>query len=487
MITPNSLAIIGGGITGLSAAFYAVRRKPDVHVTVYEASERLGGVLRTVQREGFLIEQSADSFLATDDMPWARKLVIDAGLESELIGTQPGARRALVLFRKRLHAVPTGFMLMAPARIAPVLWSRLLTWRGKLRLAREPLVPRREDPDREESLAEFAIRRVGREAFERLVQPLAAGIYAADPTQLSVDAALPQFVEMEREFGSLSQGLRQRNRDAEGISGARYAKFVTLRRGLSQLASTLVTHLEAAGVSVECDMMVDKIDHEPSGRWRVSAGLKSHHHDAVIITTPPATAARMLEVFDPYAAASLATIPSTSLAVVCLGYDLRQLGRWPQASGFVVPHVESTELIAASFASQKFPHRAPVDRALIRVFLGGATNPEIVNRDNDALFQIAHQALQPILCIKGSYQLATCARWIDASPQYHLGHHECVRSIEQQIARHPRLAVAGNSYHGVGLPQCVRSAREALRGLESWRAVPTTQVPGVLNKLQSGE
>ncbi|MEM8681770.1 MAG: protoporphyrinogen oxidase, partial [Planctomycetota bacterium] len=343
----ESLAIVGGGITGLSAAYYAKRANPQLEITVVEAADRLGGVVQTVHREGYCIEQSADSFLATPEMPWARQLVADLGLEDQLIGTRPEARRALVLFRRRLHPVPTGFNLMGTTKSFPIWRSSLLSWKGKWRLLQEPRVPKRSPADREESLAAFATRRVGQEAYERLVQPLSAGIYAADPTQLSVDAALPQFVEMEQAFGSLAKGLAQRNRDAPSVSGARYSKFLSLRKGLGPLVERLVTRLQDMGVKLETQLTVTQID-RPS-RWRVSAGLKSQHADALILACPPKPIRAMIGGLDPTLAELLESIPSATLAIVCLAYERGQLETWPSASGFVVPAVESKGLIATSF------------------------------------------------------------------------------------------------------------------------------------------
>ena len=461
MTPPTSLAIIGAGITGLSAAFYAKRRLPDLRVTIFDAADRVGGVLQTVRRDGFLLEQSADSFLATDEMPWARQLIDDLGLSDQLISVKPESRRALVARKGRLYPVPSGFNLLAPSRVGPILRSRLLSWPGKLRLLREAKIPPRVEPNTEESLEAFAVRRVGREAFERLVQPLVAGIYAADPTLLSIDAALPKFVAMERNHGSLTRALRQLPRD-RGVSGARYSKFLTLRDGLAQLTGALGEQLSGRDVEFERNMSIDALSREPNSRWRIAAGLKSWHADALIVATPAAAAARLLRPVDGALSDTLHEILSTQLAIVCLTYKNSKLGRLPIASGFVVPALESSPVIAVSFSSRKFEGRAPNGYALMRVFLGGAASPGVLQNDDHQLQNLAHEYLTRYLRITGDYELATTIRWHDSSPQYHLGHQTRVSAIRTAAQTLPGFALAGNYLAGVGLPQCVRSGMEAL-------------------------
>ncbi|HWA99429.1 MAG TPA: protoporphyrinogen oxidase [Pirellulales bacterium] len=459
------IAVIGGGISGLAAAHRLVELDPRLELTLFEASDRLGGVLQTERRDGYLIERSADNFIT--NVPWAIDLCRRLGLSDDLLPTRAADRRAFVVRRGRLYPVPEGFTLMAPTRIAPLVTTPLLSVRGKLRLLAEALVPRRPDAGTDESLASFVTRRFGRETFQRLVQPLVGGIYTADAEQLSLAATLPRFLEMEREHGSLIRAmLRQRkSRSASGAgeSGARYSLFTAPREGMSMLIDALVARLPAA--TARCNTPVAELG-LVEGRWSIAGAVELF--DAVILATPAPVAARQLAAVAPELSTELAQIAYAGSAVVVLGYRQEQFARPLAGFGFVVPEIERRDILAVSYSSQKYEGRAPEGRALLRVFIGGATRPELIDRPDHELQRIAERELGELLGVRGAPELVEVVRWHGAMPQYHLGHIERLARIQRLAAALPGLALAGNAYQGVGIPHCVHSGEAAAERMARW-------------------
>ena len=466
------LAVIGGGISGLTAAYRLTQLLPQAHIELFEADERLGGVLHTHRDDRLLIEYGADSFLA--NLPAAVDLCRELGLGDEIIPTNETPRRALVLHEGKLHRVPEGFVQMQPGRYGPMLSTRLLSWRGKLRLLAErwissPAALTEESFD--ESVASFATRRLGREVFERMVQPLLAGIYTADPYQLSVAATMPTVIESERKHGSLRRArLAQRKKagknDASG-SGARYGRFVTLRDGLASLIETLADRLSSA--SVQLNSPIDRVAQTSGDRWMVSlsGGAEVSPFDGVIVALPAPHAGQILVAADSELSDSLQAIPYASSAVVCLVYRRDQISDPLEGFGMVVPTVEARQIVAASFSSLKFPGRAATDQVLIRVFVGGALQAELLDRTDAEILNLAEAELSEILGIRGEPLRADLVRWQQKMPQYHVGHVQLVDRIEGLVGKQPGLELAGNAYRGVGIPQCVLSGDSAARRLAS--------------------
>ena len=455
---PRRIAVIGGGISGLAAAHRLVELQPSSEVTLFEASDRVGGILETKRRDGYLIEQSADMFTTKD--PWALDLCRRVGLEDQLLNTTEAYRRAFVVHRNKLVPVPEGFTLMSPAKMLPVLRTPLLSWRGKARLAWERFVARRRG-DTDESLHDFAVRRLGQEVYERLVQPLIGGIYTADPTKLSMQAAMPEFVAMEQEFGSLTRGVREKaaSTKREG-TGARYGMFLGLRDGMSSLIAAIERHLPPACVRLNSPItrLQRREDH-----WRLELGDESRHldYDAVILATRAPRAAALLRHVDSRLADELANIAYASAVVPVFGFRRDQIDHPLDGFGFVVPFVEQRRILSASFTSVKFVGRAPNDSVLLRVFIGGACQDHLVGLPDDELYDIALGELAELLGVRGEPQVREIVRWQDAMPQYHLGHLDRVATIEKLTADLPAFALAGNAYRGVGIPFCVRSGELA--------------------------
>ncbi|MBC7856235.1 MAG: protoporphyrinogen oxidase [Pirellulaceae bacterium] len=460
------IAIIGGGITGLAAAHRLLERSPAAQVTLFEASGRLGGVLLTERRDGYLMERSADMFTTRE--PWALDLCRRVGIDGELIETNKQHRRAFVVHKGKLVPVPEGFTLMRPAKVWPILKTPLLSPLGKLRLAWEYFTPRKNDTA-DESLESFATRRFGREAFDRLIQPLIGGIYTADPSLLSMQATLPQFVEMERKAGSLIAGVRSHGSGVSGQkavgsrqeSGARYGMFLTPREGMQRLVDGVAAKLPA-GV-VRLNAKVEQLKRSAEGRkWRLQIATEEpQEFDAVILAAPSSISGKLLESFDSELAGLVGSIPQAGCNVALLGYRREQIAHPLDGFGFVVPTIEKRKIIAGSFSSVKFPGRAPDGKVLLRVFIGGALQPELLSLSDAETTTLVLDELRDLLGVRGEPEFCEIAPWHGAMPQYHVGHLDKVRQIEERVAAIPGLALAGNSYHGVGVPFCIHDGEQA--------------------------
>ncbi|MBI1246543.1 protoporphyrinogen oxidase [bacterium] len=451
------VAVIGGGITGLAAAHRLQELDPVCEIHLFEASDRLGGVLQTTQTEdGYLLENSADNFIT--NVPDALELCRRLGMEDELLPTNEALRKAYVVRRGELFPVPEGFVLMAPSKIWSILTTPILSWGGKLRLAREYFVPKRNEPT-DESLASFVTRRMGQEVYDRLVQPLIGGIYTADPLKLSVQATLRQFVEMERKYGSLIKGMRNRDKaeQQQSHSGARYSMFVAPRLGMEQIVQRLAERLSHQ--SIHLNSPVQSIRNNAEG-WQVESNDMSQTFDAVIVALPAPQAAEALHEFESLAD-GLRTIPYAGCSVAILAVDQKQIKRPVAGFGFVVPEIENRRILAGSFSNAKFPGRAPSDKVVIRVFVGGACHPELADLSDDQLKEIVLDELGDLIGLEGEPEKFLVTRWMGKMPQYHLGHLDRVAKLEAEASELPGLELAGNAYRGVGVPQCVQSGEKA--------------------------
>lgn len=466
---PRRVAVLGGGIAGLAAAHRLAELRPNWRLCLFEAGSRLGGVLSTVHRDGFQVEQSADNFITT--LPWGLDLCRQLGLTEQLTQTNPAHPRTFVVRGGRLYVLPEGFLMMAPTRLWPLAVTPILSPLGKLRAAMEYFIPPRKD-DGDESMANFVRRRLGRETFERLVEPLVSAVYAADMERLSLLATLPRFREMERQHGSLIRAMQdqiRRRPQARAESGARYSMFVTLRDGLSTLVDALAARLPAG--SVRLNSPVERIQ-RCGARWRValagqgaaaSSGESDspEDFDAVIVATPSHVAARLLATVDAALGADLAKIEHSGTAIVSLGYGREQVAHPLDGMGAVVPSIERSPILACSFSSQKYPHRSPEGKLLLRVFVGGTRQPELAEMPAAELLPLVLRHVEPLLGIRGQPVFCDVAHWPRTMPQYHVGHRELVAGIEQRVGLLQGLELAGNAYHGVGVPDCIHGGQQA--------------------------
>ncbi len=420
-----------------------------------------------MQKDGFQVEQSADNFITT--VPWGVDLCRRLGLAGQLVSTNAEHRRTFVVHRGRLCPLPDGFLMMAPTRLWPLALTPILGPLGKLRAALEYFIPPRRD-DADESMAAFVRRRLGRQAFDRLVEPLVGAIYAADLEKLSVLATLPRFRQMERDFGSLIRAMRRQRKDRPttgGESGARYSMFVTLAGGLSSLIEAIAARLPPGTVRLNTPVTRIERGESESGTWRifcegaVEVGDLPATFDALILAVPSPVAAGLLRPIDAALAADLASIAHSGTAVVSLGFEAAQIGHPMDGMGAVVPAVERSPLLAVSFSSRKYGHRSPEGKTLLRAFVGGARRPDLAEMDDPQLVPLVLEHLRRLLQIRGEPCFCDVAHWLRAMPQYHVGHRERIARIEARAAALPNLALAGNAYHGVGIPDCIHGGESA--------------------------
>ena len=452
------VVIIGGGISGLAAAHRLLELGLDQHqITLLEASSRLGGIIQTEQRAGFVLERGPDSFIS--EKPEAVSLAKRLGIESRLIQTNEEFRRSFIVRNGRLRPVPDGFQLLAPSRIWPFISTDIFSVPGKLRMAVDLLLPRQNGKE-DESLASFVRRRLGREALERMAQPMVGGIYTADPETLSLRATLPRFLDMEQRHRSLILAMmRQGRAQKTGTSGARYSLFLSFDGGMEVLVSALTRAI--AGINLNTRVETISGDRD---RWLINTNSGSSiEADAVCLALPAYVAAKLLENVNPRLASQLNRITYASTATINFAYPRAAIQHPLNGFGFVVPFIEKRSLIACTFSSVKFSGRAPEDHVLLRAFAGGALQPEIFALDD--LETRVEADLRELLGINQKPIFTETARWERSMPQYEVGHLDRVQAIEDAIRELPGLALAGNSYRGAGIPDCIRSGEAAAENL----------------------
>ena len=455
------IAIIGGGISGLSAAFSleeARRAGTSVEYVLFESSQRFGGVLLTEHVDGCLVEAGADSFLT--EKPWAADLCRRLGLGDQLIGSNDADRKTYILVRGRLVPLPDGLMFMVPTKIAPAVLSPLFSLGTKLRMARELFHPRREK-QADESVASLVARHYGNEMVDRVADPLLSGVYGGAASDLSVQAVLPRFLEMEARHGSLGRAMLAARKTAPpAAKSVARSLFTSLRSGMQQLVDGLLVRLPASALRL--NQTVQSLQLRDHG-WLVTSADQVHSFDTVIVATSMLAAATFLQPLSPDLATELRCIPYSSSITVTLGFDRSVRASLPPGFGFLVPRSEGKRVRAATFMHNKFPFRAPEDRALIRCFLGGTRDEPALQLSEAEILQTVRQELRDIIGLTAEPLFARVYKWTAAMAQYNVGHLERLGRIEDLRRQMPGLALAGNGYRGIGVPDCVRSGMEAAR------------------------
>ena len=454
------IAIIGGGISGLAAAYTLQELRhsgKDIEYVLYEASSRLGGVLRTERVDGCVVEAGPDSFIT--EKSWAVDFCRGIGLGGELIGSNDDRRKTYILNHGRLVEMPDGLMFMVPTKILPTGFSELFSWKTKVRMLRE-LAQSPRAADQDESVASFVERHYGSEVVDRLADPLLSGIYGGDAANLSVRAVLPRFVEMERTHGSLGRAMLARRKKSSKASVQAAPIFTSLKGGMQQLVEALVSRLSSG--SLLTGVNVQAIQSEAGG-WLVSAGMQSDHFDAVIVAVPAGAAANVVRFVSPGLSSQLGAIQYTSSITIALGYDREVRESLPPGFGFLVPRSERRQLLAATFVHKKFPCRAPDDRALLRCFFAGAIAEDLWASSDDQIADVARGELQQILGLRAAPLFVRVYRWKSAMAQYSVGHLERIERIGKMLQQTQGLALAGNAFRGIGIPDCIRSGQEAAR------------------------
>ncbi len=437
------VAIIGGGISGLTAAYELQLRGVSAHV--FEADSRLGGVIRTDRFDGWVIDGGPDALLV--QKPAAVALCRELGLADRLISTQQ-PRTAYVLREGSLVPLAQGSFLGFPVSVAALAMGSLFSWGGKIRMAAEIAIPRGDGQD--ESIASFVQRRFGSEAVDYLAEPLLAGIHAGDVDALSVAALFPRLVEAERQSGSVLRAIR-----ALRVTPSTQGAFVSLPGGVAELVETLAATLPSGAVTLSARVT----GLSSANGYTVETERESVNARGVIMCAPAYVTAELLRPIDPSLARLCEGVPYASTATVAFGYRRSQIAHPLNGTGFVVPRIEGSPLLAATWVTSKWPGRAPADCALVRGFLGGGRDPHRLDAPDDELIQTAREALTEILGIDGEPLITRLYRFPRQSPQYTVGHLDRVAAIEKRIAALPGLFVAGSGFRAIGIPDCIADAR----------------------------
>lgn len=467
------IVVIGAGISGLSAAHRLLALRPDADVIVLEASERAGGWIGSVERDGFVIERGADAILPQE--PAFYRLVDALGLRERLVRTRPDRHGAYVLRSGELARIPDGWSLLGPASLASLRDASVLSPASRLRVLGDLVVGRAAAP---ESLAAFARRRLGWEALERLGQPLASGIYGSDAESLGLSPTLPRFAKLEEEHGSVLRGLsveREQREAKEGTSGARYGMFVAFDRGMQVLIDALTQSLgerlrlgEGAVSLRRCDHGFDVV----TPRRTIAAG-------SVVVALPGPAASALVASLDGPLADALHAVPHASATTVTFAFDRAAVAHPLDAYGVIVPAVERRRILAMTWASEKWPHRAPEGQVLIRVFVAGpgegsATTEdvasELTERGDDAVTRTALRELRALLGVTGEPRFAIVSRFPRAMPRYLVHHEETRAAVAQRLEALPGLQLAGNALSGVGIPHAIASGHRAAEAIAGSRA-----------------
>lgn len=480
-MSPPEVLIVGGGIAGLATAYEL--HCLGVPFLLLESTSRAGGVILSEQIDGYTIDAGPEALLT--QKPDAIRLCEELGLSDRLVPTKL-PRVAFIQRGGMLHALPAASVLGIPTRAGPFIRTSLFSWLGKARMGLELFVPARRD-DADESIGSFMTRRFGAEATTFLAEPLLAGIHAGDVDRLSVRALFPRFVEAERAHGSLLRAFRlQAARHAPATAGAGRWRgkglFLSLPGGLSEMIRALVAAMPAS--SIRLNSPVARILASPSTgrdrdlsdsppfRLQLASG-EMFTARSLVLAAPAYVAGRLLREVDAELARLCEGVSYVSSATIVLAFPRAAVRHPLEGSGFVVPRSEGTGILAASWMSSKWPHRAPDDRVLLRAFVGGARDPNALEQSDAELVSLARTALGSVLGISGEPLLTRVYRWERSNPQHEVGHLARMAAIERGIADHPGLFVTGSGFRGTGIPDCIADGRATAGQAAEWLATCT--------------
>jgi oxygen-dependent protoporphyrinogen oxidase len=458
--------VIGGGIAGLSAGYYLQKKAHQqglqLDLSLLEAGQDWGGKITTDRHEGFVIEGGPDTFLATK--PAGVGLCRELGLEARLHGTNPDQRNTYVLHRGELEPLPDGLTMMIPTRFGPMIRTGLLSWLAKARMGLDFFLPP-QPLNGDESLGAFISRRLGRDAYERLIEPLMSGIYAGDGDKLSLKSTFPYLREMELEYGGLVKGalaIRRKRAKSSGTKqkGSR-SIFLTPRSGLAEIIEALVERLGDAGARLHTNAAVKRVTKLEDNYQVELMNGEVLPAAGVILATPAYVSGELLSGLNSQLGKDLQSIPYVSTATISLAYRESDLPRPLDGYGYVIPRREGRRALACTWTSTKFPHRAPDGYALVRVFVGRAGQEDDIPEDEAGLLAVAQEELLLTLGITAQPVYTRVYYWDKAMPQYNLGHPQRLVRIEAALEKLPGLALAGNGYRGIGIPDCIHSGEVA--------------------------
>lgn len=447
------VVIVGGGISGLSTAYYLSRR--GIPSTILESRPRLGGVILTEHLEGYTLEAGPDSFLSAK--PAALELIRELGLADQVIGSNDFSRKTYVWKRGRLLPLPDGMMMMVPTKIAPLLTTPLLGWSTKLRMGLELLrAPRGHDED--QSVAEFIAEHYGTEAVDYLAEPLLSGIYGGNPSELSVTSVLPRFVALAGRYGSLTRGVLAERAKAAANHAPPAPLFRTLKGGLEQMIEALAAAIQP--LAAVRQTRAETIERTEAG-FLIRAGGDWLEAESVVLACEAHSATALIKPVDGRLADLLATVPYSSSMTVSLGFNAKDLPLRPTGHGFLVPKKERRRLMACTWVGEKFPYRVPEDQAVARCFLGGVDDAGVLTESDEVVAEIVTRELAEIAGITARPRFVRVHRWPRAMAQYTVGHPQRLAEIQERTQAIRNFALAGNAYEGIGIPDCIRLGKRA--------------------------
>jgi len=465
----KKVAVIGGGISGLAAAYYLRKSNPDLEIQVFESESRCGGLLETVRGLNAMMECGPDAIF--NEKPWALELCREIGLEAELIPTRSENRRSFILTQKKLCPIPAGFYLTAPRSLKA--WFNLpgMSWLGKLRMLGDLFLPGRKDNE-DESVADFVRRRFGNETLEKLAQPMIAGVYTSRPENLSLLATFPQFREMEKKHGSIIRALAASG-GAQTASGPRYALFSSLKNGMGSLPEKLCALL---GDVICRSTPATRIENE-GGKWQINTPWSSYDADAICVAVPSYVAANLLREDCPGLSLQLDEIGHEPVSTINFLVSRNAVGHPLDGFGFVVPATEKSGLIGCSFSHQKFEGRAVHENhVLLRAFVGGAYGHLIFNKSDQEIVADVFSELKNILNITGEPIETLFRRYPRGMPQYEVGHLKKIDGLFKTAEFYPGLFLTGTAYRGIGIPDCVKSAKETAEKIASFLTASVSEL-----------
>lgn len=451
----HDVVIVGGGIAGLATLHYLIKgSRGSGSFVLLESRASMGGNILSEKCDGFLIEGGPDCFLASKY--WTIQLAEELGISRDLLPTQPALSKTFVLSGGRLHPLPQGLFLMVPTSFIPLAASGLFSWPGKIRMGLELFVPRRKNGS-DESLESFITRRLGREALETIAEPLIAGIHASVPERLSVRSAFPRFVEMEEKYGSLIRGMIQMKREALPPK-AGYSYFMSFKEGQGELITSLVSSLPSGCLRGESKVTKVEQNKQNEGYVIHLEAKEPLLTKAVILATPSYVSAELLGPLNADLSARLKEIPYASTATVNFGYAAGSITHPLKGYGFIVPRKEKRKIMACTWTSSKFAHRAPPGSALLRVFLGDKHYPDWLTMNDEDIYAVVLEELRDIMGLDASPALKKLYRWEKSMPQYVVGHEERILDIDKVVESYPGLFLTGSAYKGIGIGDCIRNA-----------------------------
>jgi oxygen-dependent protoporphyrinogen oxidase len=460
-VNPLRVTVIGAGVSGLACAErlteLAKKNNVPLELNILEAGKKAGGTLSTVEKDGFLMEEGPDCFIT--EKPAGIELVKRLEMEWQLMRTNADLKQSFILKEDKLHPIPEGFYLLAPSRLMPLMTTPLLSPLGKLRAAMEPFIRVRRDPQ-DESVGAFVRRRLGNEVLESLAQPLIGGVYNADPDDLSLNACMPRFKEMEVKYGSLLRAMAARRLDKQAqVSGARYSLFVTLQKGMQSLTDALVRNIPVE--SLWLNAPVQSLKAAENGTWTVETNDRSQETDAVVLALQPSKMAPLLCPLEKEWEKLLERVPAHDSATLNLGFRREDVDHPLDGFGFVVPAREKKLLVGCTFSSQKFFGRAPHGFVLLRAFLGEEAVMTFKESGKKELIARVFDELQPILGLRNEPVIDHLAVFNSAMSYFRPGHLSQASRIEQKASEFKGLYLAGNGFKGVGIPDCIASGQTA--------------------------